>query len=145
MTEEIEPANFAEDLEAVLGSLMKESDDVCVEVWSAMANVDWYHPATHTSASYSFRAAGRLIADIIGKGNYLNWYCSGPYATVSERVARRMKKMGWIADPLPPICDQPDCYEDAGIFSFKDGKQIARCHEHDEYLKSIVKELKSKK
>jgi hypothetical protein len=64
------------------------------ELWSAMANVRWEHISGH-DASYSFRAAGDLIAAVRGEGDYVDWYCSGECEQVSERVADGMAREGW--------------------------------------------------
>lgn len=81
-----------------LGAAMREDRRVGVEVWSALANMDWAHENGDT-ASYSFRAAGDLVAAVVGAGDYLDWYCSGPYATVSARVATALAREGWHGVP----------------------------------------------
>lgn len=68
--------------------------DLGKEIWSALANTDWKHTSGDT-AGYSFRAAGDLIAAIVGEGDYMDWYCSGPYETVSARVHQAFEKKGW--------------------------------------------------
>lgn len=68
--------------------------NICRQWWSALANVDWHHTNGDT-ASYSFRAAGDLIAAIRGQGDYLDWYCSGPYATVTQEISDAMAAEGW--------------------------------------------------
>lgn len=88
---------FEAALTRALGEQMRSDDTLCAEVWSALANVDWTHKSGDTAA-YSFRAAGDLIAAIIGRGDYMDWYCSGPLATVSERVAKSMAGEGWSHD-----------------------------------------------
>ncbi|WP_210180609.1 hypothetical protein, partial [Bradyrhizobium jicamae] len=52
---------------------------------------------------------GALIARLRGEGDYMDWYCCGPYATVSDFIARTLKKQGWIYDDMPAICDEPGC------------------------------------
>jgi len=94
-----------------LGDQIRADDEMATAMWSALANVDWYHPETGNTASYSFRAAGDLIAAIRGSGHYMDWYCSGPYAQVSDHIARSLKKQGWIYDDMPAICDEPGCLE----------------------------------
>ena len=64
-------------------------------LWGSLANVDWRHDNGDT-ASYSFRAAGDLIAAVIGSGDYLDWYCSDrsdgvPYDDIVDVLARE----GW--------------------------------------------------
>lgn len=102
--------NFEKALRDGLGDTI-QNGDVAKQLWSALANVDWYHPESKDYASYSFRAAGGLIADLRGSGDYMDWYCCGPYAEVSDHIARVLKKQGWIYDDMPAICDEPGCLE----------------------------------
>jgi hypothetical protein len=84
---------------AVARALDLSDDSIAREVWSALANVDWRHE-NGDEAGYSFRAAGDLIASIRGHGTYLDWYCCGPYAWVSDRVSEAMAKEGWSWEAL---------------------------------------------
>ena len=80
---------------AVARSLDLSDHSLAVELWSSLANVDWEHDGGDT-ASYSFRAAGDLIAAVKADGSdYMEWYCCGPDATVSERVADALASQGW--------------------------------------------------
>lgn len=91
---------FAQALNRALGEQMRcpiYGDIVCAQVWSALANVDWKHEHGDT-ASYSFRAAGDLIASIKGAGMYMDWYCSGPSATVAGYIEDAMLAEGWTVD-----------------------------------------------
>ncbi len=110
-------------------------DEFATEVWGALANVDWYNPQKNLKASYSFRAAGGLIAEMRGEGDYMDWYCSGPYAIVNEYIAMSMKKLGWIADTLPSVCDEPKCIKAAECCSSIDGKYRVTCYEHSGFNK----------
>lgn len=85
---------FENAVERALGPAMREDDTLCVELWSALANIDWTHASGET-AGYSFRAAGSLVAAILGRGCYMDWYCSGPYAVVSERIESALAAEGW--------------------------------------------------
>lgn len=39
--------------------------------------------------------ADALVASIIDRGNYLDWYCTGTEGRVSERVERALKRRGF--------------------------------------------------
>jgi hypothetical protein len=92
---------FARAVERQLGEKIRADREVGVRLWSALANVDWKH-ANGDTAAYSFRAAGDLIASICGKGMYMDWYCSGPYATVSDDISEALGKEGWTVESTSP-------------------------------------------
>lgn len=70
------------------------------EVWPILTDDNW---------SCSWRYAGGIIAEIIGSGDYLDWYCTGiinedessngGYVNegfVTEEIAEDLKKIGWF-------------------------------------------------
>lgn len=63
-------------------------------IYGSITNQDWQHENGDT-AGYSFRAAGDLVAAIVGEGDYLDWYCSAPEGVVDEEVAAALAKEGW--------------------------------------------------
>jgi hypothetical protein len=83
-----------------LGAQIKSDDDTACAMWSALANMDWRH-AGGERASYTFRAAGDLVAEVRGSGDYMDWYCCGPYATVRDDIAEALRAEGWTAEPDP--------------------------------------------
>lgn len=91
---------FACALRDVLGEQMKADDEVCAAVWCALVNVEWEHKEDNHTAGYSFRAAGDLIAAIVGRGDYLDWYCcddmidSAP-GMVAPFIADKLLLKGW--------------------------------------------------
>lgn len=87
---------FDDDVRAAIGSRLRASDEDAVALWSALANVSWFHEsAPKEDVGYSFRAAGELIAEIRGQSDYMDWYCCGPYATVAPWIGEAMAKLGW--------------------------------------------------
>jgi hypothetical protein len=76
--------------------------------------------------SCSWRSAGGIVADFLGQGDYMDWYCSGmggfavledeteeeaqahfkdkgfvPEGTVTDEIAQDFAKMGWSSSPWP--------------------------------------------
>ncbi len=86
---------FEADLEEVLGERIRSGDEACAEMWSALANIIWLHPDFKHEVGYTFRSAGGLIAEIVGEGDYMNWYCSGPDETVSDHISSALETKGW--------------------------------------------------
>lgn len=87
---------YAQNLYAALCNNQFRKD----EVWPILTDDTW---------SCSWRYAGGLIADIIGSGDYLDWYCSGitnddgssnggsvNEGVVTEEIIEDLKKIGWF-------------------------------------------------
>ena len=98
---------FEHDVNKQLGERIRASEDDAVAMWSALANVTWKRALSveekvvadlenqEQAVGYSFRAAGDLVAAISGRGDYLSYYCSGPYAVVAEWIEEGLAKAGW--------------------------------------------------
>jgi hypothetical protein len=85
---------FEMAVERALGARIRADEATARAMWSALANVDWRH-AYGDKASYSFRAAGDMIAAIRGSGDYMDWYCCGPWAEIRADIAAAMRAEGW--------------------------------------------------
>jgi hypothetical protein len=86
---------FESMLESELGDWMRSSQDIAQALWSALANVAWKHKDHNEIVAYSFRAAGSLIAKIVGEGDYLDYYCGSKYATVLLPIKETLRRSGW--------------------------------------------------
>jgi len=88
---------FDDDFRELFTKKLRENEDFGCELWSALANVKWFHgdDETKIASGYSFREAGSLIASMLVKGDYMDWYCSGPAETVSDYIAEKMASRGW--------------------------------------------------
>ena len=94
---------YAQNLYAALCNMQWQK----IEVWPILKDEYW---------SCSWRSAGGIVADIQGKGDYIDWYCSGmgdglgngdstgtkgyvPEGTVTDEIENDMYVLGWI--PVP--------------------------------------------
>lgn len=72
---------------------MRASKDYCRRFYATLCNNGLGKGAATTS--YSWRSTGGLVADVLGEGDYLDWYCSGGEGNVDEEVAEDLKEIGW--------------------------------------------------
>ena len=102
--------------------LEKVKDDRYAQnLYAALCNMQWQKvevlPVLKEELWHcSWRYAGGIVAELQGKGDYLEWYCSGiyggdwgdgkdeiegyvPESTVTEEIAADLKTLGWI--PVP--------------------------------------------
>lgn len=81
------------------------------ESWFILKNAEW---------SCSWRYAGGVIADVIGSGDYLDWYCSGisslemqekqnskyvDEGTVTDEIKNDLLKINWMVKSYSDIGD----------------------------------------
>lgn len=98
--------NLEHDLQhsELIVSNCKSSEQYCKELYAALCNMRWlYIEPWHILNDYywhcSWRYAGGIIADIIGEGDYIDWYCSGNEGYVSDQIADHLLTLNW--KPIP--------------------------------------------
>ena len=93
---------------------VKASDSYAQNLYAAMCNMQFMKLDTmpilkNQRWSCSWRHAGGIVADMLEKGDYIDWYCSGirhdeegitsgyvPEGQVTEEIQEDLKKLGWI-------------------------------------------------
>jgi len=108
---------------------VKESDNYAQNLYAAMCNMTWqsrefWQEMKGEVWSASWRHAGGIVADMQGKGDYIDWYCSGignkesgygldlyeptpdpagrdyvPEGQVTEEIELDLNRLGWR--PVP--------------------------------------------
>ena len=76
------------------------SEEYCKDLYASLSNVLWikYEVISLLKEDYwhcSFRHAGGIVADILEKGDYLDWYCSKGEGYVTEEIANDLFSLGW--------------------------------------------------
>ena len=102
----------------------RASDTYAQHIYAAMCNMRWQKHAVLPILkdeywSCSWRSAGGIVADLQGKGDYIDWYCSGignhmsdddeddgssnleengfvPEGTVTEEIENDLYVLGWV-------------------------------------------------
>jgi len=107
----------------------KASDNYAQNLYAAMCNMQFIKldvvPILKDQRwSCSWRSAGGIVADMLGTGDYIDWYCSGigsqdtgyglsdkkpeldeggrtyvPEGLVTDEIREDLKKLGWVAVP----------------------------------------------
>lgn len=100
----------------------RANDYYAQNIYASMCNQEWMKLAvvpilTNKHWHCSWRYAGGIVADMLEKGDYIDWYCSGmggianydtdpgewrartkyvPEGTVTDEIREDFKKLGWI-------------------------------------------------
>jgi hypothetical protein len=110
----------------------RASDSYAQNIYAALCNMRWQKldvmPILKDEYwSCSWRSAGGIVADMLGKGDYIDWYCSGmgglngdydpegsesfeqwqtrtkyvSEATVTDEIKEDLNKLGWVPSEWP--------------------------------------------
>jgi hypothetical protein len=108
----------------------RASESYAQNIYAALCNMRWQKldvmPILKDECwSCSWRSAGGIVADMLGKGDYIDWYCSGmgglsqefdgdetieqwlartkyvPEATVTDEIKEDLNKLGWVPSEWP--------------------------------------------
>lgn len=85
----------------------KQSEQYSQNIYSALCNTVWIRDDTQDTQKgwmCSWRYAGSIVAHMVQKGDYLDWYCSGsfsrmgyvPEGYVTDEIREDFRKLGWI-------------------------------------------------
>jgi hypothetical protein len=75
----------------------RNSEIYCTDLYSALCNNQFFYGDKEWSCTW--RYAGGIIADMIQKGDYIDWYCSGNEGFVTDEIKLDLIMMGWIVKP----------------------------------------------
>ena len=116
--------NMAEDMQATdwLVAKVKASESYAQNLYSAMCNMQWQKsevwPVLKDELwSCTWRSAGGIVAELQGKGDYMDWYCSGmgglgytdedsipgyvQESHVTDEIREDLRRLGWHPVPYP--------------------------------------------
>jgi len=74
------------------------SEDYCKDLYAALCNNEFFKD--NKECSYSWRRVGGIIADILEKGDYIDWYLSGNEGYVTDEIRQDLTNMGWKIAPI---------------------------------------------
>lgn len=88
----------------------RNSEVYCQNLYAALCNNRFFYGDKEWTCSW--RYSGGIIADILEKGDYIDWYCRGIGADrnsgyvaegeVTEEIRLDLIKLGWIVVPYEP-------------------------------------------
>lgn len=124
-TEEWKENNLEYDLRSTdwIVTKARASEGYAQNIYAAMCNIRWQKrevlPVLKDEYwSCSWRSAGGIVADILGQGDYIDWYCSGmgeglgngdttgtkgyvSEGTVTQEIEDDFYKLGWVHSEWP--------------------------------------------
>jgi hypothetical protein len=78
-------------------SKARNSEVYCEQLYAALCNNQFFYGDKEWTCTWRF--AGGIISDMIQKGDYIDWYCSGNEGFVTDEIKLDLMMMGWIVKP----------------------------------------------
>jgi|GEM_PF-4975015 len=67
-------------------------------LYRALENSTWRH-LDGTECVFGMRSTGEIVASLVGSGDYLSFYMSGPSGVLDEEVIQDLRALGWERIP----------------------------------------------
>lgn len=75
----------------------RNSKAYCQNLYSALCNNRFFYGDKEWTCTW--RHAGGIVADMIQKGDYIDWYCGGDEGLVTEEISLDLMMIGWTIKP----------------------------------------------
>jgi hypothetical protein len=96
---DLQRPNLLRDIQdsVAIKTKMRASKQYCKRFYATLCNNELMYGVHMTG--YSWRATGGLIADILGEGDYMDWYCSGGEGNIDDEVQDDLLEIEWHVVP----------------------------------------------
>jgi hypothetical protein len=74
-------------------SKARNSEVYCQQLYASLCNNQFFYGDKAWTCTWRF--AGGIISDMIEKGDYIDWYCSGNEGFVTDEIKLDLMMMGW--------------------------------------------------
>lgn len=74
-------------------SKARNSEVYCQQLYASLCNNQFFYGDKPWTCTWRF--AGGIISDMIQKGDYIDWYCSGNEGFVTDEIKLDLMMMGW--------------------------------------------------
>lgn len=92
---------------------LRNSSEYAMNMYRAFCNNEWYEISnTKNVWSCSWRYSARLVAQLRGVGDYMDWYCCEDEGVVSEEILFDINSIGWNIMPAIDFESSDWCHAD---------------------------------
>ena len=88
--------NLEQDLldNSIIVQKCKNSAIYSNDLYGALCNNRFFYGDKEWTCSW--RYAGGIVANIVGEGDYMNYYCNGREGLVTDEVRLDLTNIGWV-------------------------------------------------